>query len=174
MTSAFNSINIGLFRTKKILLTSIISSLFLLTSCFDYEEVKFKGIEKLELAGQEEHKIKLNLLMRIENLNKFNIIIKKTDLDIYLNDNYLGKTTTDQKIKILKKKEAVYPVSISLKGKDVLKNTLGSLSKILGGPMKLGIKGKVTGKIYGISKTIDVDFSENVKLGDLLKGTSIK
>ncbi len=165
-----NTSSITFFKTlqKTFLFLCLITPAFLLHSC-EFEEINFKGIEKFELLDQKDDEIKLKLMMRVENLNKFNIILKNSDLDLSLNDTYLGKATIDSPVKLKKKTEAAYPVVLNIKGKDVMKKTMGMMGTILNGPVKFTAKGKVTGKAYGISKAMDVAFSEKLNLADFSK-----
>ncbi len=168
MQNTFSSINPLKVIQKLLLFVFLISPILLLNSC-EFEEINFKGIEKFELLDQKEDQIKLKLMMRVENLNKFNIILKNSDLDLSLNDTYIGKATIDAPVKLKKKAEAAYPVVLNIKGKDVLKKTMGMLGTILSGPIKFSAKGKVTGRAYGISKAMDVAFSEKLNLADFAK-----
>jgi LEA14-like dessication related protein len=165
-----NTTSITLFKSlqKTLLFFCIFAPALLMSSC-DFEELNFKGIEKFELLDQKEDQIKLKLMMRVENLNKFNIILKNSDLDLSLNDTYIGKATIDAPVKLKKKSEAAYPVVLNIKGKDVMKKTMGMMGTILSGPIKFSAKGKVTGKAYGISKAMDVAFTEKLNLADFVK-----
>jgi LEA14-like dessication related protein len=168
MQNTLSSINPLKVIQKLLLFVFLISPTLLLNSC-EFEEINFKGIEKFELLDQKDDEIKLKLMMRVENLNKFNIILKNSDLDLSLNDTYLGKATIDSPVKLKKKTEAAYPVVLNIKGKDVMKKTMGMMGTILNGPVKFAAKGKVTGKAYGISKAMDVAFSEKLNLADFAK-----
>jgi len=168
MQNTLSSINPLKVIQKLLLFVFLISPTLLLNSC-EFEEINFKGIEKFELLDQKDDEIKLKLMMRVENLNKFNIILKNSDLDLSLNDTYIGKATIDAPVKLKKKTEAAYPVVLNIKGKDVMKKTMGMMGTILNGPVKFTAKGKVTGKAYGISKAMDVAFSEKLNLADFAK-----
>lgn len=157
------------FIRKFTVIVSLISSLVLFNSCFEFEELNFKGIEKYELVDQKADELKLRIYLRIENLNKFAIILKKSDLDLQLNDTFIGTATTSDKVKLDKKTEAVYPITLTIKGKGALKKSMEVLGANLNKPVKFSAKGKVTGKAYGISKTMDVAFSEKLNLSDFIK-----
>jgi LEA14-like dessication related protein len=157
------------FIPLKIHLLTFIFTSFFLTSCFDYEDLEFKKMESFEILEKEESDIKIQLMMRINNPNTYAITMKKSVLDIYINDKFIGKSTTTQKVKIIKKKEGVYPVVLLLKGKDVLKTAVSNIGSLLSGNIKLGAKGDVTAKVYGISKTVPVEFNETFNFKDLKK-----
>jgi LEA14-like dessication related protein len=126
-------------------------------------------MESFEILEREDTHLKVKLMMRINNPNTYSITLKKSDFDIYLNDKYVGKSTTSQKVKIVKKKEGVYPVILSIKGKDVLKTALGNMGSLLSGNIKLGAKGNITAKVYGIAKTVPIEFNESFNFKDMKK-----
>jgi LEA14-like dessication related protein len=150
-------------------LITIALSAFLCTSCFDYEDIEFKKMESFEILEREDTHLKIQLMMRINNPNTYSVTLKKSDFDIYLNDKYVGKSTTSQKVKIIKKKEGVYPVVLSIKGKDVLKTALSNMGSLLSGNIKLAAKGNITAKVYGISKTVPIEFSDTFNFREMKK-----
>jgi len=140
-----------------------------LQSCFEYEEVDFKGVENFKVEEQNGDKMVVRLDLRVFNPNKYNITIKKTNLDVLLNGKYIGKTSMKENIKIKKKKEDVYPVRLVMNKKDLMKGAMGSLGGLFGGSVKLGVKGNVKAKAYGIGKKFPVEFEQPVSLGGFMK-----
>lgn len=142
--------------------------LFFLQGCFDYEEVEFKGVKDVSLLDRTEDKLRIQVDVLVDNPNNFNIKVKKSTLDIYLNGKYVGKTTLDSKIVVKKNTEDVYPVVLNANTKEVMKAAMGSLGGLLKGKVTIGLKGKVKGSVYGISKSVDVDMEEEINLKDFL------
>ena len=58
------------------------------------------------------------------NPNNFGLQLQRTDLDIFMNDNYLGHTVQEQQITIPKRAEFFVPVTIDVDMKNLLKNGL--------------------------------------------------
>lgn len=142
--------------------------LIFLQGCFDYEDVEFKGVKNVSLIDRTENNLKLQVDVLVDNPNKFNIKVKKSTLDIYLNDKYVGKTTLDDKIVLKKRTEAVYGVVLNADTKSIMKAAMGSLGGILKGSVDIRLKGKVKGSVYGISKSVEVDMTEKVNLKEFL------
>jgi LEA14-like dessication related protein len=94
--------------------------------------------------------------------------VKKSTLDIYLNDKFVGKTTLDDKIVLKKETEAVYGVVLNADTKSIMKAAMGSLGGFLKGKVDIRLKGKVKGSVYGISKSVDVDMTEQINLKEFL------
>lgn len=139
-----------------------------LQGCFDYEDVDFKGVKNVSIVDKTDSKIKLQIDVLVDNPNKFNIKVKKSTLDIYINDKYVGKTTLEDKIILKKNTEDIYGVILSTDTKGIMKAVMGSLGGLLKGSADIRLKGKVKGSVYGISKSVDVDMTESVNLKDLM------
>ncbi len=151
---------IALRNTLVVLLTSV-----LLTSCFDYEDVEFKGMEGFKIEDRTADNIKVRLDLRVENPNTYNIKIKKSTLDVYINGKYLGEAKMMNDIKLKKKTEDVYPIYMKTDGRKVLQTALGSLGSIFGGGnITVRIKGDIKAKVYGIGKTFPIDVEEPVSM----------
>ena len=110
--------------------------------------------------------MKFKVGLSIDNPNPYNIKIKPSNLDIYVNDKYAGKAKITDKIVIKKKVSGVYYTYITTNGKDILKAVGGSIKVLFGGNIKVRLKGKVKGGAYGITKAIDVDFTESISARD--------
>lgn len=139
-----------------------------LQSCFDYEEVEFKGVQDVSVLERTDDVVKLQIDVKVDNPNKFNIKVKKSTMDIYINDKYVGKTHLDDKIIIKKKSEEVYGVVLRADPRDILKAAMGSLGGLLKGNVTVQLKGDVKGSVYGVTKKVPVDVKENINLKDLM------
>ena len=142
-------------------------SVIFLTSCFDYEDVDFKGVDNFGLEDRSGGNITIRLDLRVKNPNNYNIKIKKSSLDIYANGSNIGKTKMKNDIVIKKNKEDVYPLFLTLNEKDLMGSALGSLGSILTGSMKIRVKGKVKAKVYGIGKKFPIDEEQSVNLASM-------
>ena len=99
----------------------------LLASCtvpkpFEYRNFKNFTIQK---AGFASSTIKMDLVYF--NPNNFGLTLKTTDIDIFINDVFLGHTTQQYQILIPRKEEFSMPVSIDLDMKNILRNGVNAL-----------------------------------------------
>jgi len=154
-----------MLATKNILILLI--SFITLTSCFDYQDVDFKGVENFSLENKSTDNIVVRLDMRVKNPNNYNIKIKKSSLDIFVNGKKAGKTKMKNDIVLKKNSEGVYPVYLNTNGKDLLSSSMGSLGSLLGGSLKIRLKGDVKAKVYGVGKKFPIDVEEPVSLGSM-------
>lgn len=85
----------------------------------EYREYRNFTIEKLGFASS---KIKIDLVYY--NPNNFGLQLKQTELDVYINNYYLGHTMQDYQVTIPRKMDFTIPVSMDVDMKNLLKNGL--------------------------------------------------
>ena len=100
---------------------------FLQMSCttpkaLEYRSFKNFNIEKLGFATSA---LKMDLVYY--NPNNFGLQLKHTELDIFVNNNYLGHTVQDQLISIPGMAEFGVPIKIDVDMKNLLKNGFNTL-----------------------------------------------
>ncbi|MFT4662619.1 MAG: LEA14-like dessication related protein [Patiriisocius sp.] len=144
-------------------------ALLFLSSC-NVQEVNFKGVENIQLVKMENNVMEFNVSARLGNPNTFNINMIDSDMDFYLENTYMCKAFLQDPITILKKKEEVYTFMLKT-GKIDQKKLLPILLKAaLTGKVKVGVKGDVKGKVYFISKKVNIDMEDDVDINqDLFK-----
>lgn len=139
---------------------------FFLTSCEEYKNIEvgeIKGINLIELGSQ---KISLDVLLQIENSNHINFRIAGVDLDVIVNNEYLGKITSVREVLILKKSNAVYsfPIEVEYTGTNILKGAFTVISMVAEKKIELRIKGFFKVKSFLFSRKINVEESNVVVL----------
>ena len=117
-----------------------ISMTLLLISCntpkqLEYREFKNFTIDK---PGFSSTALKMDLIYF--NPNNFGLELNHTDLDIFINNNYLGKATQVVQVNIPRNAEFVIPIMMNVDMKNLLKNSLISM-------MSSEVLVKVTGTI---------------------------
>lgn len=129
--------------------------LLTLSSCLEIQDVDFKGMDGVKLEKMENKKLALKLGIKIENPNFFSIKIKPSVVDVFVNDELIGKAYLDESIKLIHKKENTYFAKVHVDLED------GALIKFVKYTLKLKVqlrvKGKIKGSVYGIPKKVDID-----------------
>ena len=123
-------------KTTPPLLLLVLSILPLACStpkALEYRTFKNFTIEKLGFSSTA---IKLDLIYF--NPNNYGIELKTTDIDIFINDAYLGHSNQDYQISIPKKEEFSIPLKIDVDMRNLLKNGLNTF-----------LRNEVTVKITG-------------------------
>ncbi len=94
----------------------------LLFSCstpkaLEYREFKNLTIEKLGFSSSA---VKMDIIYF--NPNNYGLQLKNTDLDIFINDIYLGHTAQEYEITLPRKEEFAIPLKIEVDMKNLFKN----------------------------------------------------
>ena len=119
---------------------AIITTIFFTSSCQAPKELVYRDFKnlKVEKVGFAATTLKVDLIYY--NPNNFGLQLKYTDLDIYVDNNYLGHSSQDYQITISKLAEFTMPLAIEVDMKNLLKNALPTL---LGKEVMVKITGTV-------------------------------
>jgi LEA14-like dessication related protein len=84
----------------------------------EYRDFRNFGVTKLGISTSS---VRMDLVYY--NPNNFGLQLNRTDLDIYINDNYLGHTIQEFQITIPKREEFAIPIIIDVDMKNLWRNT---------------------------------------------------
>ncbi|MEO6720916.1 MAG: LEA type 2 family protein [Ferruginibacter sp.] len=109
------------------LLLSIAVLPFLLNSCSTPKELEYRDFKNFTITkvGFSSTAIRMDLVYY--NPNNFSLQLKSTDLDIFLENSYLGHTIQEQQLTIPSRAEFFIPVMVDVDMKNLLKNGLITL-----------------------------------------------
>ena len=97
---------------KKIVYSLI---LFLsLNSCIKIQDVEFKGMDGVKMERMENKKLVLKLGVKIENPNFVSIKVKPSVVDVFVNDELIGKAYLEESLKLIRKKEDTYFANVRI------------------------------------------------------------
>lgn len=107
--------------------TCLLLLLILLGLGCGFKDLEYRGYQnfKIEKIGFSQSTLLVEL--KYYNPNPIGLELKQMDLDVYINDQYLGHTKQNYQIKIPKKGTFVLPVKLNLDMKNLLKNALTGL-----------------------------------------------
>ena len=129
--------------------------MMMLVSACTFLEPSYKGGEKFKFDKLEGKSVKFTVGAKILNPNKYTIKIKPSDLDVYIEDDYMGVIHLDKTIKLKKKQELFVDAPFTGTLND------GALFKLLKfvtkGKLQLTLKGKVKAGVFIFSKKFDVN-----------------
>lgn len=141
-----------MFGFKHILLPF---SLLLLVSSCAIESPEFIGSEGFKLEKMDGKEILFTAGVKVDNPNWFGIKIKKSIVDVYVEDQLMGQVQLEKKVKMKARRES----TLTLPLKAVLED--GAMITMMRYASKenvnVRIKGKVKGGVWIFSKKIDVD-----------------
>ncbi len=127
----------------------------IMTSCREPKELEYRDFKNLssEKLGFSTSTFKLDLIYY--NPNNFGLQLKRTDLDIYIDSNYLGHTAQDYQISIPRRGEFTLPMIIEVDMKNAYKNAIPAL---MGKEVMVKITGKIKLGKANVFKTFDVNY----------------
>ena len=101
--------------------------LILASSCQAPKDLVYRDFKnlKVEKVGFASTTLKVDLVYY--NPNNFGLQLKYTDLDIFINNNYLGHSSQDYQITIPRLSEFSMPLAIEVDMKNLLKNAFPTL-----------------------------------------------
>lgn len=139
---------------------------FLLSSCGEFQEVTFSGLESMKLIKVSQQGAEAEMVVKIKNPNKSAFTIYKSDLDVTLNGITGGKAHLSENVKIKGNSEQSYTFTIK---SDFSSISLGDLPKLLSlaksKNIKVGLKGNLKVGKFLVKKSYPVDMSESIPLG---------
>ena len=150
----------------------VLATLFLIgTSGCEVEDVSFVQLDDVKIKKIEQKEVHLDVAVQLENPNSFDIKVKDSDLDLYLEGTYIGKARLGETFTIKKGGTHSYALSIIAEGENMNMKLLPiMMTAALSGQVKTELKGTITGKVSFISKTVPFNVSETVKLINDSKG----
>ncbi len=138
----------------------------LLASCSAYKEVELTDITNVEVLKMDASTVALRVDARINNPNGFTIHVEDPDVDLFLNDRFIGKGVLDSSLVLKRRTATVYPVHLhaDLQGGPLLMLLLSGAFN--GDPVKLGAKGTVAGRSGALKKRFPFEVEQMIDLGD--------
>ena len=143
------------FTTAKFSISILLT--ILLISCSSPKELEYREIRnfKVDKLGLKTSTLKTDLVFF--NPNNFGLQLKKFDLDVFVDNNFLGHTTNDQLVAIPKKPEFAIPVKMDVEMKNLVKNGFNAL-------VNKEVTLKVVGTIRAGNGTISKNFPINYEM----------
>ena len=140
-------------------IASLLLLVFTVASC-DFEDPEFSNIRDVKFLNLDGRKVNLEFTVDCDNPNKFGFKVKKSALDITVDNEKLGIVNLDEKIKIRRMSKNAYRVPLSI----TLENgALFRLAKyVTREKVDVKLEGKVRGSVFGFSKSFDVKETRSI------------
>ena len=138
----------------------IITLLLVVSSCQTPKDLEYRDFKNLKAESLGLTKSVLSVDLIYYNPNNFGIQLKYADLDIFINDNFLGHTIMDYQINIPKRAEFSLPLKVDVDTKNTLKNVLMTL---LNKEVTVRVTGKAKLGKGNVFKLFDVNYEGKQK-----------
>ncbi len=149
---------VGATRSSLLLLLPLPLPLLLLlllffTGCLSYEEVTFKGITNVEVGKMDPSGVSARVTVTLDNPNTFRIHVSDPNVDLYLNEVYIGKAVLDSNIVLDRNSVKDYAVPLHATFDDHGTQAMGAmLAAALTGKATLKAKGSIVGRAFLLRK----------------------
>ena len=131
----------------------------LMNSCNIFESIEVGEVQGINFTKIDEGKVSFEVLIPIENPNGFNLKITGVDLDVIVNNEYLGKIKNVGDVLIHQQSDEVYnfPLDVEYSGSNILKGAFNLFSLFLDRKADVRISGFIIVKSFWFSKKLVVD-----------------
>ncbi len=142
----------------------LLSMIILSTSCA-YKNVELVEVESVHVDEFSSANVQITASLVLKNPNDFEILIKDSDLNLYVNDYKVARAHIKKRIKIpqntVMTHDLVFDSSLEDVGGGVLRSLVSVISR---GVVKIGIKGSVNATAYNMTEKVPVDVEGDVKV----------
>jgi len=134
----------------------------LLISCSTPKELEYRDFKNFtfDKFGFSATSIKMDLIYY--NPNNFGLQLKSTELDIFLDNNYLGHSVQEQLVSIPRREEFSIPIKIDVDMKNLLRN---GLSTLWSNEVIVKVTGTVKVGKANLFKSLPVNYEGKQKFG---------
>ena len=108
--------------------------------CSSPKELEYQSYKNFSLQKLGFNTSRVSLELQYFNPNNFGLQLRRTDLDIFINDNLLGHSSSDTLINIPRRDTFLLPIKFDTDMKNILKNAWNSM---LGNEVTVKVTGKV-------------------------------
>ena len=148
-------------KNKKNTFFMLISISLLLLSCTKFKDLEFKEYRDVKLDKVGFNKTTLSLSLVYYNPNNFGLELNHTEMDLFINDNYLGHVDQNVQIRIPKRDKFTLPIKVDVDMKNIIKNSLiGLFNK----EVEIRAKGKIKAGKANIFKVVPFEYKTKQKL----------
>jgi len=113
---------------------------FIILGCSSPKELEYQSYKNFSLQKLGFNTSRVSLDLQYFNPNNFGLQLRRTDLDIFINDNLLGHSSSDTLINIPRRDTFLLPIKFDTDMKNILKNAWNSM---LGNEVTVKVTGKV-------------------------------
>jgi LEA14-like dessication related protein len=127
----------------------------ILSSCRSPKDLVFREFKNISVDNIGFSAATLKVDVVYYNPNNFGLQLNRTDLDIYVDSNYLGHSAQDIQVNIPKRDQFTVPVKIDLDMQSLIKN---GLTALLNKEVRIRVVGRIKVGKAGVFKSFPLDY----------------
>lgn len=125
---------------QKLFVIYFVISILTTLGCSSPKELEYQDYKNFQLEKLGFTSSRVSLDLQYYNPNNFGLQLKRTDLDIFINNVFLGHSASDTLINIPRRDTFLLPIKFDMDMKNVFKNAFSSLT---GNEVTVKVTGKV-------------------------------
>ena len=145
---------------KKLLSLLVIAPLLML-SCAAPKSLEYRGVENFRIQSFSLDKSTVVLDVQFYNPNTYSLDMKGGDVDIYINDQYLGKSAVNTTTLVPKQNTFLLPLSVTASLQGILQ---GAWSLLVNQEVNLKLAGSVKVGKGGVYINVPVNYVTKQKI----------
>lgn len=143
-------------------LSFIFALALLFTSCklFSFDNPEMRGKEEIKISKINGKSIEFTAAATVYNPNWYGVKVKPSELELYVEGDYMGTVQLNRKVKLKRKKENDLEATFTATLEDgVLMKAMKFAAKK---EIKVRLKGKIKGGVFIFSKKFDFDETKTI------------
>lgn len=132
----------------------------IISSCATFELPEFISYEGFKMGKMEAKQVFFSLNVKLKNPNSYALKVKKTSLNLSVDDGKIGMLALEKTIKLPRKKETIVeiPMNLSLEKGALMRMLAFSMQDSI----RLNLEGDVRGGVLFFSKKFPLSFSKSI------------
>lgn len=106
----------------------ILIAFIVLNSCSPPRDLVYRSFSNLSIQSLGFNQTTITLDLEYYNPNNFGLQLKNSDLDVFINGNLLGHSSSDTLIRIPKRAEFILPVKFDIEMRQAFRNVLNVMT----------------------------------------------
>lgn len=135
---------------------SIFSAL-VLVSCTGLENIEVGEIEDINFSRVADRSIEFEVVMPIENPSGLRFRIVDVDLDVYINEEHLGRIRNVDNVLIPSRSSELYTFPLRVEFANILRGALSMFNFFLDRKAYVEVTGEIRVRSFPFSRTIPVE-----------------
>ena len=132
----------------------------IISSCAPFELPEFISYEGFKMGKMDAKQVSFSLNVKLKNPNSYALKVKKTSLNLSVDDGKIGMLALEKTIKLPRKKETIVeiPMNLSLEKGALMRMLTFSMQDSI----RLNLEGDVRGGALFFTKKFPLSFSKSI------------
>lgn len=135
----------------------VIFSAMVLVSCTGLEGIEVGEIEDINFNRVADRSVEFEVLMPIENPSGLRFRIVDVDLDVYINDEHLGKIRNVDNVLIPSRSSELYTFPLKVEFANILRGAVSMFNFFLDRKAHIEVKGEIRVRSFPFARSIPVE-----------------